>query len=174
MVSECMAIATWCALNRKHGCVAFRGYSGILFFSRMVVERRRSCSILCCRILILGLTAHLYGGRRNIRRPEARWGVLSRIPSHDMRCRGALLMARDIRISAQASGFTSVCFGLGAWAAFVLVERLSETLWGILMCLGVMALLLSIYAARRGSKWWLASAAVALLLIVGLLGAVAG
>lgn len=83
-------------------------------------------------------------------------------------------MVKDIRISARGLGFTSVFFGLGAWAAFVLVERLSETLWGILMCLGVTALLLSIYAARRGSKWWLVSTAVALLLIVGLIGAIAG
>lgn len=83
-------------------------------------------------------------------------------------------MAKDIRISAQASGFTSICFGLGAWAVFALVERLSETLWGILMCLGIMALLLSIYAARRATKWWLVSAVVALLLILGLIGAVAG
>jgi len=83
-------------------------------------------------------------------------------------------MAKDIRISAQALGFTSVCFGLGAWVVFVLVERLSETLWGILMCLGVVALLLSIYAARRGTKWWLVSAVVAVVLVLGLIGAVIG
>jgi len=83
-------------------------------------------------------------------------------------------MAKDIRISAQASGFASLCLGLGAWAAFVLMKRLSETLWGILICLGITALLLSIHAARRGTKWWLLSAVVALLLILGLIGAVAG
>ena len=85
-----------------------------------------------------------------------------------------MLMARDIRISAQASGFTSVCFVLGAWVVFVLVERLSETLWGTLMCLGIVALLLSIYAACRGTKWWLVSAVMAIFLILGLIGAIAG
>jgi hypothetical protein len=75
---------------------------------------------------------------------------------------------------ASVLGLTGVCMsGLSA-LVFVLHRSLNETEWLALMIFAILGLCMTGIAAWSRSLWWLAGTMFSILLIIGLIGAVAG